>query len=596
MPPGPAMLSGPRRPPKPRRPRTARLGNPHRRLHAALLLLAFVLSLFVGRLLQLQGLDAATYAEVATRERLRNKVLPATRGQLTDRHGVALATTVDARNVTADPALVKDADATAAALAPILRASRAILAERLARPDTRFVYLAKSVTPRTWQRIAALELPGIFGEPVAGRVYPGGELAANVIGFVDAEGRGAGGLELALDRQLAGRDGQATYEIGSGGKHIPTARESETEPVPGADVQLTIDRDIQWLAQRAIAEKVKSAAAESGTVIVMDPRTGAILAMATAPAFNPAAVGRADPADRGNRAVSEVYEPGSTGKLLTAAAAIETGVMTPRTPVTVPPALRRGGTTFHDHSPHGVENLTFTGVVAKSSNMGTIMAAEKVGFPRLHDYMRRFGIAQPTGLGFPGESRGLLPDPKDWWSSTPYTLAFGQGYSITSLQGLSVYATIANDGVRVTPSLVKGYAADNGRLIPARAPAKTRVVSRQTAKTVRTMLEAVTGEGGTAPQAKIPGYRVAGKTGTANRVVGGAYQGYTASFIGFAPADKPQLVVSVVLQDPKRGHYGGVLCAPVFKEVMSFALQSYKVPPTGSKPPKLPLETGRQSG
>jgi len=555
-------------------------------------LLAFVLSLFVGRLLQLQGLDAATYAEVATKERLRSKVLPATRGQITDRHGIALATTVDARNVTADPELVTDVDGTAAALAPILHADRRVLAARLARPGTRFVYLAKSVTPRTWGRIEALRLPGVFGEPVAKRVYPGADLAANIVGFVDAEGRGGGGLELALDQQLAGRDGRATYEIGSGGKHIPTATNSETQPVPGADVQLTIDRDIQWLAQQAIAEKVMAADAESGTVVVTDPRTGEILAMATAPTFNPAAVGRAEAANRGNRAVSEIYEPGSTGKLLTAAAAIETGAMTPGTPVTVPTVLHRAGTTFHDHSPHGVLNLTFAGVVAKSSNMGTIMAGEQVGFPRLYDYMRKFGIAQSTGLGFPGESRGLLPDPKDWWVSTPYTLAFGQGYSINALQGHAVYATIANDGVRVTPSLVKGYIGDDGRVTPAPPPAKARVVSAKTARTVRTMLEAVTGEGGTAPQAKIPGYRVAGKTGTANRVVDGAYQGFTASFIGFAPADRPQLVVSVVLQDPKRGHYGGVLCAPVFKEVMSFALQSRKVPPTGSKAPKLPLETG----
>jgi cell division protein FtsI (penicillin-binding protein 3) len=559
-------------------------------------LLAFVMSLFVGRLLQLQGLDAATYAEVASKERLRSNVLPATRGQITDRHGVALATTVDARDVTADPVLVADAGATAARLAPILAVDRAVLAERLARKDTRFVYLAKAVTPRTWERIAALHLPGVFGEPVVTRVYPGGDLAANIVGFVDAERRGRGGLELALDQQLAGRDGQETYESGSGGKHIPTAADSATEPVPGADVQLTIDRDIQWRAQQAIAEKVKEADAESGTVIVMDPRSGEILAMATAPTFDPADVGKAAAADLGNRAVSEVYEPGSTGKLLTAAAAIETGAMRPDTPVRVPPMLRRAGTTFSDHSPHGVLDLTFTGVLAKSSNMGTIMAAEKVGFKRLYDYMRRFGIAQPTGLGFPGESRGLLPAPEDWWSTTPYTLAFGQGYAINSLQGLSVYATIANQGVRVTPRLIKGYVGADGRVTPAPAPAKVAVVRPSTAKTVRTMLEAVTGDGGTAPQAKIPGYRVAGKTGTANRAVGGRYQGYTASFIGFAPADKPQLAVSVVLQDPKRGHYGGVLCAPVFKEVMSFALQSRKAPPTGSEPPELRLETGAGAG
>jgi cell division protein FtsI (penicillin-binding protein 3) len=260
--------------------------------------------------------------------------------------------------------------------------------------------------------------------------------------------------------------------------------------------------------------------------------------------------------------------------------------------VTVPSSLRRAGESFKDFDSHGELNLTFAGVLAKSSNMGTILAAEKTGFETLYRYMQAFGIGQPTDVGLP-ESRGLLPAPSDWSATTPYTMAFGQGYSITALQGASIFATIANDGVRVQPTIVKGYRTDDGAVEAASAPATKRVVSSEAAATVRTMLEAVTGEGGTAPAARIPGYRVAGKTGTANRVdpACGCYRGYTLSFSGFAPADAPQIVVSVVLQDPQHGSGGGSEAGPVFKEVMSFALSARKIPPTGSPPPDVRITT-----
>lgn len=573
-----------------RRLRVRRLGDPRRRLRVALVVLAFVLSLFFGRLLQLQGVDASVYATRAEQERLVSQVVPAARGAILDRNRVALAATVDARNVTADPTLVKDPAATAAALAPVLGVDAATLTRELSRKDTRFVYLAKEVSPQTWDAVRKLDLAGIFDEPVSKRVYPNGSLAANVVGFLGADGKPLGGLEYALDQRLRGTNGRETFEAALG-KQIPGATNRLQPPVPGSDVVLTIDRDIQWAAQQAIAAKVAEAGAASGTVVVLDPKTGEVLAMATAPTFDPSRPGRAPAADRGNRVVSEVYEPGSTGKLVTAAALVDAGKITPQTPITVPPQLPRAGTVFNDSEPHGVLKLTFTGVLAKSSNMGTILASERLSSQQLYDYFRRFGLGQPTGLGFPGESPGLLPPPSQWSGTQRYTLAFGQGYSVNTLQSADTFATIANAGVRVTPTLVEGYVDPGGRFQPAPAPARTQVVSAQAAQTVAQMLETVTQPGGTASNVTIPGYRIAGKTGTANRVDAacGCYRGYTSSFIGFAPADNPALVVAVVLQDPQRGKYGSQLAGPVFRDVMSFALQSRKVPPTGAPPPALPL-------
>ncbi len=416
-------------------------------------------------------------------------------------------------------------------------------------------------------------------------------MAANVIGFVGADGAGLGGLELSLQSTLAGTPGKQTVETGAGGRQIPSGTDKVTPALNGSDVRLTIDRDIQWVAQQAIAAKVAESGAQSGTVVVMDPRTGNILAMATAPTFNPNQPSASKVSVRGNRAVTDIYEPGSTSKIMTAAAVIEEGKLKVNSKITVPPVLVRGGSVFNDSEKHGTLRLTFAGVLAKSSNIGTIQASEKIGAKTLYGYLKKFGIAEPTGLNFPGESRGLLPALKDWSGTSFPTIAFGQGLSLNSIQATSVFATIANSGVRVEPRLVAGTTGNDGTFVEAAQSRRVEVVSPATARTVTDMLESVVSDGGTAPMARIPGYRVAGKTGTANRVdpACGCYRGYTASFIGFAPADNPQLVVSVTLQAPKRGHYGGMLGGPVFKRVMSFALQDQRIPPTGSKAPALKL-------
>ncbi|MGH8895098.1 MAG: peptidoglycan D,D-transpeptidase FtsI family protein, partial [Actinomycetes bacterium] len=594
----------PPRRPRSRPPATLRLADGSRRLRGTVLLLGLVLSLFGARLVQLQGLDARTYATEAEQARLRTAVLPSVRGSITDRNGVALATTVDAVNITADQTLVVDPEATASVLAPVLGIDAATLAQRLT-GDARFVYVAKKQPPRAWRTVRDLDLPdptieglpGIFGEKTSKRVYPGGPTGANLVGFVGADNAGLAGLEYALDDVLAGRDGTATFEMSAGGRRLPGGVDSEREAVAGSDVRLTIDRDIQYVAQKALAKAVASTRAESGTVIVLDPRSGELLAVATAPTFDPNRPGASPAADRGNRPLTEPYEPGSTGKVLTAAALIEEGVVTPGTAITVPNRLTRAGKSFKDFEDHKTQHLTYAGTIAKSSNIGTIRAAERLGsLKRLHPYLERFGVGSPTGLGLPGEAPGALLDPKEWSATTGYTMTFGQGYSVNTVQMASAIGTVANDGVRVTPRLVQSTTAAGGEVTGAHDSAeqrRTRVVSAATARTVRLMMETVTRDGGTAPLAAIPGYRVGGKTGTAQRYEPdcGCYRGYTMSFIGLAPVDDPGLVVAVTLQAPRSALGGGVNAAPVFRQVASFALERMRIPPTATRAPGLRLTT-----
>ncbi|MDQ1601541.1 MAG: hypothetical protein QOD68_3015 [Actinomycetota bacterium] len=564
-------------------------------------MLAFVLSLFGARLVQLQGLDAPTYAAEAEQGRLRTVTLPAARGTITDRNGIALATTVAAVNVTSDQTKVVDPAATAAVLAPVLQMDPTVLREKLT-GDARFVYLAKAVTPATWRKVSALDhpdpdiegLPGIYAEQTSKRVYPAGQVGANIVGFVGADGKGLGGIEYALDSTLAGRDGTATYELSAGGRRIPSGVDTERDAIPGTDVRLTLDRDIQYVAQKAIAKAVASSQAQSGTVVVYDPKSGDLLAVATAPTFDPNDPGAAPAEDRGDRPLTEAYEPGSTGKIITASALIQEGVIAPTTPIFVPNRLYRAGKSFKDFEEHGVEHLTYTGTIAKSSNIGTIKAAERLGnLKRLYPYLKKFGVGEPTGLGLPGEQSGEIPKPGDWSATSGYTMSFGQGYSVNTVQMAEVFATVANDGLRVSPRLVASTTGPDGAVRQTPAAKRTRVISPRTARTVRLMMETVLGPGGTAPLARIPGYRVGGKTGTAQRFdpACGCYRGNTLSFIGLAPVDDPGVVVAVTLQAPKVAIGGGFQGGPVFKQVASFALESLRVPPTGTKPPGLKLTT-----
>jgi len=561
---------------------------------ALVIIASMAFSVFAVRLIDIQVVKGPELASEALNQRLRTTQLPATRGSILDTTGAPLAVTVEARDVTADQTLVTDPVAVGAALGPILGVEPSVLATRLT-GTRRYMYIAKDLSPKIWKQIEALRLPGIFSEQTSRRIYPGDSLAANVVGFVGADGKGLGGLEYGMQEVLAGKSGTMTYERGAGGRVITTSDVSGSDATHGSDVQLTIDRDIQLIAQNQIAKQVKASRADSGTVIVMDPRSGHILAMATAPTFDANSAAAAPDALRGNRALSDIYEPGSTSKVMTMAAIVDQGAANAGSAFTIPGQLKRGDKLFHDSVAHGTWYLTLAGILAKSSNIGTIMAAERIGGRKLYQYIKAFGIGEPTGINFPGESSGSVPAYKDWSPTSFPTIAFGQGLSVNSVQAASVFATIANDGLRVAPQLVQAVVAPDGTVTPATAPKATQVVKAATAKQIRAMLEGVVGKGGTAPLAAIPGYRVGGKTGTAQVVDPncGCYSGeVVASFIGMAPADNPQLVVAVSLMNPRIGRYGGQLAAPVFRRVMTYALQAQHIPPTGKTAPRLLLTAG----
>ena len=549
-----------------------------------------MLTLVAGKLLELQGLNRSSYSAMAQKQRLHTVTLTAPRGAILDRTGQPLAETVDARDVYADPHEIKDPEGTAQVLAPLLGQDVTTIAPKLLQ-NTSFVYLARAVTPELATQVlkATESWPGIGVLPTTKRVYPDGTLASNIIGFVHSDGNGAAGLEYELQKMLAGHDGKQTFEAGLSGSPIPDGRDVLIKPKPGTGVQLTIDRDIQWKAQQAISAQVRSVKADSGTVVVMDPRTGKILALAVAPGYDANDPGATPTRAGADPAATDVYEPGSVNKVITMSAALQERLFTPSSPFTIPPVLHYAGTIFHDAEGHGTEKLTLTGVLAKSSNIGTIEVARRLGAQRLYSYLRAYGFGSPTGSGLPGEESGLLPALASWWRTTLPTVAFGQGIGVTALQVASVYSTIANGGVRVAPTLIGATIDADGTLHHAAPRPQRRVIDASVAHQVSDMLEAVTGNEGTAPAARIDGYRIAGKTGTAQRSVGGHYSGYTASFVGFAPADKPQLLVEVVLQNPRRGHFGGQVAAPIFHDVMAFALQSLGIPPTGTRGPKARL-------
>ena len=576
----------------PQRSTTRRRGpSAKRRLNTVLLVTMMLTSLIAARLVQLQGVDRAAYSAAAESQRLHTVTLTANRGTITDRQGDPLAETVDARDVVADPSEISHPLNVALALAPVI-GMKVVKLVPLLTGSSQYALLAPAVSPAEGDAVDALDLAGISTPDTSRRVYPDGTLASNVIGFVGSDGQGLGGLELQYQTQLAGRDGVAHYEVGANGAPIPDGTNVETAAVPGEGIRLTLNRDIQFEAQQAITAQVKATKALAGTVIVMNPRNGQILALAVAPGFDPNDLSKANPNNLGDPAVSDAYEPGSVIKAVTVSAALQNGLVTPHSRFVIPNTYQYNGTTFHDAESHATEPLTLTGILAYSSTIGAIQIAKRVGSDRLYEYLRSFGFGQTSGVNLPGESAGLLLPVDQWSGTTLPTLAFGQGLGVTAMQVASLYSTIANDGVRVTPSIVEGTTDANGKFHAAPAPSQHRVISASVAAEMRQILESVTTNEGTAPAARIPGYRIAGKTGTANRSNGhGGYSGagYDATFVGMVPADDPKLVCEVVLERPIEGYFGGLVAAPVFKTVMSFALRTLGIAPTFTKPARAAL-------
>lgn len=580
-------------------------GSSEVRLRVGMVVIAMILSVFGARLLQLQGLDPKAYAARADAEGLEKVLLPAERGEITDRNGVPLAETVNGVMIVADPVRTrKNAEKIARILANKLDLDYFELLANLrktapeGKPAIRFAYLARRV-PSTVaaDALAAVQKAGYKGvetRPDAVRTYPAHDVAANLLGFLGADGKPLAGLELAFDKQLAGKDGHETYEVGDGNR-IPLGENTEVEPVNGKGLTLTIDRDVQWYAQRVLRTAVENSRAASGAAVALDTKTGAILALADYPTYDANSPGQAAKADRGSRALSNVYEPGSVEKVLTTASLIDAGKVSPRTRITVPSTLPVLDRVIHDWFEHDKLRLTLAGVVAKSSNIGTAIAAEQFSHQQLWQYLDRFGLGHRTEIGMPGETRGVLPPADSWSDLSRATIAFGQGLSVNALQMASAINAVANGGELITPSLIQGSATNGAGVTVGTDTAKrTQVISPEAAAATAQMMEMVTTEGaGTAPGAGIAGYRVAGKTGTAQQVGSKCrcYDGSLAvSFAGFAPADDPRFTVYVVIQKPKDGASGGGTAGPVFRKILSYLLQKYTVPPTQTPPARLPVE------
>jgi cell division protein FtsI (penicillin-binding protein 3) len=569
-----------------------------------MLCIGFVLSLVAGRLVQLQAMEGSSIQALAESDRLSTTTVPSVRGSITSADGTTLAMTVQTDLVYADPPVItkarKSFSAVASALAGPLGMTAASILTLLSHPSPEspdYVVLKRSVPATAAAAISALNLPGIAMTPSYTRVYPNGDLAANIVGFTNttASGtlQGEAGVEQSFNSLLDGRAGQQEAQVGTNGQVIPVAGETTRPVVPGHNVRLTIVAGLQWEAEQACAQEVKKTDATNCSVVVMQPSTGKILAMAQSPSFNPAHP--ANLADTTDIPVSNVFDPGSTAKVITAAAAMEHGGQTPMSAYTVPETIDIDGYSFHDAEYHPTEKWTIAGIIAHSSNVGMVQVDQHVTPQTQYQYFRNFGIGDPGVAGLPGESNGILYPVNKWWGDERYTLSFGQGVAVTAVQMASVYATIANGGVRVAPSIVAGTTSTSGGFVPAPRAATRRVIQAKTAHQLMGILQQVpwvdaqVGE----PWGEIPGYSIAAKTGTAQIAdpnKGGCLCLYGSSFIGIAPAGSPKLVVAVNVQNPRKGGYFGIqIAGPVFYKVMNFALRTMKIPPDHGERPNVRL-------
>ncbi len=594
-----------RRPAPRRRPRlqlpTLRLVRGERRMHVAFVVVVVVFVGFAVKLVSLQGLVAADYAAKATAARVVETTLPAARGSILDTNGVPLATTVDAVNVVADQSQVANPASAALQLAGPLQRDPTVLQQRLS-GDRYYKRIARNVPAPVWADIRSMGIEGIYAEPVAEREYPAGVVAGNVLGFLggsevdgDETLRGLAGVEQQFEDVLAGTAGSLRYERDAQGRMIPLADQQRVAPVAGQDLRLTLDRDLQWYTEQALAAKVKEARALSGSAVLMTP-DGAVLAMASAPLMDPTKAAELTKDQQWNLAAEELYEPGSVQKVLTMAALVDAGAARPNEVFEVPDSIERSLGVISDHDPHPDWRITLSGILAQSSNVGTLLAAERLPKQTLRDYLATFGYGAQTGIGLPGESAGKLLPIEEWTDQQADSISYGQGVATSILQLASAYATIANGGVREQPYVVRSVVDADGVERPVPRAEPVRVVSTRAAQQVTRMMESVMGPDGTGRSVVVPGYRIAAKTGTAERVNPdtGGYDGggYTASFAGFAPADDPQLVMVVSIQRPINGRFGGQLGGPVFADVMSFALPRLGIAPSGAPAPDVRVWAG----
>jgi cell division protein FtsI (penicillin-binding protein 3) len=533
------------------------------------------------RLVVVQGTRAQEYGARGLDQRLHTETLAADRGTIFDAEGRELALTVNSVTVYANPREVTDPAVEARYLASLTGQDPAEVEGLLSQEGT-FVYVARQLDPADADLVRAAELPGIYFLEEPKRVYPAGSLTAQIIGFVQPDNNGGlEGLELGYEEELAGTPGQLRVERDPAGRTIPQGEYSVTPAEPGSDLVLTLRTSIQYAAAQALAEGMERTGARSGSVVVLDAETGGVLAMVNLPGFDPEERESLLPEQVRNRAVTDLFEPGSTQKLITVAAALEAGLVGPDTVLEIPESIEILDTVFQDFTEHE-DFLTVTEIVAHSSNLGTILLGEMLGAQRLHDYMVAFGQGRMTRIDFPGEAGGVLRPSEEWCITTCVAgTSIGYHVSVTALQMAVAYATIANDGVWVQPHLVAEVVDGQGSRVPVEA-GRRQVVSAETARQVRAMLAAVVEEG-TGSLAAVGGYRVGGKTGTTKKYLSetGEYsdEDVVASFIGMAPIDDPRIVVAVVLDAPQQDASGGMGAAPVFSAVALAALHQLGVPP-----------------
>jgi cell division protein FtsI (penicillin-binding protein 3) len=597
------------RPPAPRRPPDQAVLSV-RRLRIGRLLLVVVLAIATLKLVVVQTVEAGELREASQRQSTTNIRLPAERGAILDRVGEPLAFSVDARALVTNPRMIAqthgpDAPRYAAEMAAAIAQATGQDQNELTgllTSDRGYVVLAKLVTPDL-ARTLRDRFPEIAEERREDRQYPGGTLAANVIGAAtwNTEEKppkltGRVGLESSQDNLLAGFDGLRIVDTAENSKAvIPGSTRFERAAVQGSDLQLTLDSDLQYTVQKALADYVQRTGAKpTSSAVVLDAHTSEVLAMANGQTFDPRDLSTAAPGQLGNNAVQDTFEPGSVNKVITMAAALEYGVAHPDDVLTVPGSIRVADRTIRDAWEHGTEQFTLTGVLAKSSNVGTIMTAQKVGEERFADMLTRFGLGQRTGVGLPGEEPGQVPPRESWSGSTFGNLPIGQGLTVTTLQMAGMLQTVANDGVRVPPRIIASTTGPDGVKVTPPAPEPVRVISPETAATLRTMLTAVTqdahGQRGTGYQAAVPGYVVAGKTGTAQQVdpACGCYssQLHWINFAGMLPAENPRYVIAIMLDAPRVG----TSAAPLFHDIATYLAQRERLPVSDQQPPVQTLQ------
>jgi cell division protein FtsI (penicillin-binding protein 3) len=586
--------------------KSGKVPNATKRLRLGLGIMLTLLLVVGGKLFLVQGLDVGGMAEAALDKRMRATVLPAERGSILDSGGTVLANSVIRYNVVVDQTVntktekykrlvegqdkLEDVtrDQAISELAAVLGMDADDLRNAVT-GEEKYHIIAKDLKPDMEDKISKLQVPGIVTEGVSKRVYPNGSVAGGIIGFLQDGSTGQAGIEQTQDEVLRGTDGKRLFEIGADGLRIPVGVDELTRPQDGKDVRLTLNSDLQYFAQQAIQSQSDKLGAEWGVIIVMDAKTGNLIAMADTNSPDPNDPGRTAAKDRGVRSVTAAYEPGSVEKMITASALIEEGKSSPLDTFTLPPSYTVDGQTFSDSFAHGTEERTLAGILGWSMNTGTVMAGQRLTKEERHDWLQKFGIGEAPDVGLPATSSGILTPADQWDGRQEYTVLFGQGVSQSTLQTVRAFQAIANNGVMLEPRLIDGYLSPDGTEEKVQPQPSRQVVSDGTAQQVQDILESAVTEG-QIKDAGIDGYRVGAKTGTSESPCDdgkSGFCGYTASIVGMAPMDDPRFIVEVVLQRPKGSIYG-ITQGPVFRSVMSQALRTYNVQPSTGEPARLP--------